>query len=110
MDLWVRSQDKEKLGKICLIEYSKDDYGYHLFGWHDKFDGHSLGTYKSKERALEILDEIQNILNPRLFVNVRPSEEMTELLGGLQHGKILKMKNDFEYKEISTCVYEMPEE
>ena len=59
MELWVRSQDKEKLGKICLIEYSKDDYGYHLFGWHDKFDGHSLGTYKSKERALEILNEIQ---------------------------------------------------
>ena len=105
MELWVRSQDKEILLKVSELEIE--------INMIIAFDGNKyqcLGTYKSKERALQILDEIQNILNPRLFVNIRPSEETTELLGGLQHGKTLKMKNDFEYKEVSTCVYEMPEE
>lgn len=107
MELWVRSQRKTNLYKIDNINMDDNDYTlYYQLSWGQV----ELGTYKSKERALQILDEIQNILNPKLFVNVRPSEEMTELLGGLQHGKTLKMKNDFEYKEISTCVYEMPEE
>jgi hypothetical protein len=133
MELWVRSQTKEQLIKVNNIEifhhYSykdtqekyllpsgsfecrnvqkKDKYIKSVIACNDEI---TLGTYKSKERALEILDEIQNILNPRLFVNVKPSEEMIGLLGGLQHGKTLKMKNDFEYKELSTYVYEMPEE
>ena len=59
MELWVRSQDKTRLGKIELIEYQEDDYGFYLFGWRDKFEGTRLATYKSKERSLEVLDEIQ---------------------------------------------------
>lgn len=63
MDLWIRSQDKERLGKIIYIEYAKDDYGHHLIGWRDKFDGTRIATYKTKERALEVLDEIQKKIN-----------------------------------------------
>ena len=59
MELWIRSQDKTRLGKIELIEYQEDDYGFYLFGWKDKFEGTRLATYKTKERALEVLDEIQ---------------------------------------------------
>ena len=102
MELWVRSQNKEKLGKVCLIEYSKDDYGYHLFGWHDKFDGHSLGTYKSKERALEILDEIQDIL---LIKNIFSLNDEIII-------KSFKKNTEEEIKEVikQISVYQMPEE
>lgn len=62
MELWIRSQDRERLGKIILIEYHKDDYGYYLFGWRDKYEGSRLATYKSKERALEVLDEIEDLM------------------------------------------------
>lgn len=62
MELWVRSQDKTKLGKIELIEYQEDKYGFYLFGWRDKFEGTRLATYKTKERALEVLDKVQNHL------------------------------------------------
>ena len=57
MDLWIRSQDRdylEKVEKIYLWENSFGDY---------QIDGKSeLGTYKTKERALEVLDEIQTQL------------------------------------------------
>jgi len=54
MELWIRSQDKEILLKINELETEANMI--------IAFDGNKyqcLGTYKSKERALEILDEIQ---------------------------------------------------
>ena len=58
MELWVRSQDKKCLIKAKIIKFENgclrgatdDD------GWY-----YDLGKYK-KERALEVLDEIQSIL------------------------------------------------
>ena len=66
MELWVRSQDKERLGKIVYLELKNDDYGFHIIGWRDKFEGTKIATYKTKERALEVLDEIQKIFDFRI--------------------------------------------
>ena len=58
MELWIRSQDKIALSQIkqIAIEDDKKIIGYN--GYCVK-----LGEYNTKERALEVLDEIQNILN-----------------------------------------------
>jgi hypothetical protein len=106
MNLWVRSQDKKKLIKVNEIKIESVIDG-NSFIYSDITD---LGTYKTKERALEVLDEIQNILKPRIMATIKPSEEMKELMGGRQFGKIKKMKQDMEIKELSTYVYEMPKE
>ena len=71
MDLWIRSQDRKRLGKIELIEYEKDDYGYYLFGWWDKYNGSRLATYKSEERALEVLDEIEDLMRSLCDSNLK---------------------------------------
>ena len=57
MDLWVRSQDREIiLSKPILIV----DNNRILTPKNDYRDTHLvLGQYKTKERALEVLDEIQ---------------------------------------------------
>jgi activator of HSP90 ATPase len=57
MDLWIRSQDKKKLIKVNEIKIESVIDG-NSFIYSDATD---LGTYKSKERALEVLDEIQNL-------------------------------------------------
>lgn len=57
MELWIRSQDKRILQKVDNIFLDAN--------YEDKristYDGESieLGTYKTKERAIEVLDEIQ---------------------------------------------------
>lgn len=66
-----------------------------------------VGRYKTKERALEVLDEIQNILKPQLLVR-RNDDNDKVLLGALQKGVTQKL--DMEFKELSTYVYEMPKE
>lgn len=93
MELWIRSQNKEFLHNISFVYLSQeinDNGTIDICG-----NCITLGTYKSKERALEVLDEIQNILKPQVI---------------LKKGKIEGCPDGYEIKELSTVIYEMPEE
>ena len=104
MELWIRSQDKETLIKANDITIEQNM----IIGYFDKDTEYEyLGTYKSKERALEVLDEIQNILKPQILLK-RNDDNDKVLLGALQKG--VTQKIDMEFKELSTYVYEMPKE
>ena len=69
MQLWVRSQDKECLTNISNIQYVYKNYNHGLGTYYDNLK--LLGTYKTKERAIEVLDEIQNILKKDKFEDER---------------------------------------
>ena len=62
MELWIRSQDKNYLIPI------KDVIS--IFSSSLFYQNIILGTYKTKERALEILDEIQEKVCPIGMVNL----------------------------------------
>ena len=103
MELWIRTQSKQSLVKVdnvSIAEQTKTRYNVDSGKW-------ILGRYNSFERALEVLDEIQNILKPQLLVR-RNDDNDKELLGALQKGVTQKL--DMEFKELSTYVYEMPKE
>lgn len=57
--MWVRTQDKETLVKAdkLYIDKNNNKYTINFDSCTDRW--YILGTYKSKERALEVLDEIQ---------------------------------------------------
>ena len=59
MELWIRSQDKERLTTIndLRIYYASKEKVWVIVDCDD------LAYYKTKERALEILDEIQKKIN-----------------------------------------------
>ena len=86
MELWVRSQDRKLLEKAVMIKTGivgetpvivvNNDYVY--------------GEYKTKERALEVLDEIQG------KITVRKENE---------YGVEYIMIND-----VAPIIYEMPKE
>ena len=63
MNLWIRDQDKEFLMKVDNINLGIDVDTNELTRIFTFVDGtvtsFTLGTYNSKERALEVLDEIQ---------------------------------------------------
>lgn len=58
MELWIRSQNGCKLRKTELINYSYEN-GKHIVDCN----GYPCGTYESKKRCLEIIDEIQRKLS-----------------------------------------------
>ena len=61
--MWVRSQDKEFLMKVDNINLGIDvdtNEPTRIFTFVDKtVTSFTLGIYKSKERAIEVLNEIQ---------------------------------------------------
>ena len=68
MNLWIRTQNRMRLFNISLdvsvigILDEKGNIDHYMIGCNDYEMDYELGTYKSKERALEVLDEIQNCL------------------------------------------------
>ena len=63
MELWIRSQDKELLVLAKGFELQNPSYngGCQIFAvWQNNYQ--CVGNYKSKERALEVLDELQKRL------------------------------------------------
>lgn len=67
--MWIRSQNKECLVQInSTIELKHDDHKTIIANvipdFTDNYDGYYsiLGTYESKERALEVLGEIEDLL------------------------------------------------
>ena len=102
MELWIRSQDKETLIKIEHLDiYNSWD------NWIIEECGVDLGHYKTKERALEVLDEIQDILKPKMIVNTYKVEQ-AELCDGTQF--IQPMLDDIQIQNATSYVYQMPEE
>lgn len=63
--MWIRTQNKMQLVKINEIHIKVDEDGFVGIWVDDKKESlkYFLGTYKSKERAIEVLDEIQKKIN-----------------------------------------------
>lgn len=101
--MWVRGQDKGYLVKNPIIDIDiKKNEVYILDRTYAKepFIGRILGVYKSKERALEVLDEIQAYLeNNYLSINDMPQHNN----GLIANGLILFPNN-------KQTVYQMPKE
>lgn len=59
MELWIRSQDKRILQKVTNI-YLDANYEDKRISTYDGNNGNNteLGSYKTKERAMKILEEI----------------------------------------------------
>lgn len=96
MELWIRSQDKKSLVKVNSILVSAnfdmanmETYGYRVFLNDDIY----IGVYRTEERCIEILDEIQKIINGEITM----SKSVESQIVGYE-------------KNIVLNVYEMPEE
>lgn len=67
MELWIRSQDKEVLtlvDNICCMENR-------IVFIPNRANGRAtIGIYESKKRALEILDDINEVLNHKCMFNI----------------------------------------
>lgn len=86
MEVWVRSQDKNRFAKANIFSYDYE-VNRHIVNCN----GYPYGVYNSKERCLEIIDEIQLLLENNGSTNDRISQAISGI------------KNEF-------IVYEMPKE
>lgn len=112
MELWVRSQDRMNLVKIRQISLNYQNNKQIIANYIPDFYPNSgdyyelLGTYSTKERALEVLDEIQSLLQPIIKYKPIVQEEPNTLY---PYKNFVKVDDNVEIKELSTFVYQMPE-
>ena len=106
MDLWIRNQSKAQLIKIDDIHINDTQ----IWG-----NTHWLGDYETKERALEVLNEIQKLLmgqDKMVFKNTGlDNKSLDELYNRIAESNWVGVLDDakVEYIAPSTIVYEMPE-
>lgn len=62
MDLWIRSQDRKKLVKSSYLTLFLSDTNWFIYSDTTTGEPFEIGKYKTKGRALEVLDEIQKHL------------------------------------------------
>lgn len=114
MNLWIRSQDRNRLIQVYDLKLET----FSVFGFSFTDTRIHLGTYKSEGRALEVLDEIQSKLDvfnklinepkdmfknffvPPVFVYEMPKEWSTIKLGD----KVKIIKGSTKLNEIYAVV------
>ena len=113
MELWIRSQNKCELREAGVIKYEYE-YEKHTI----ECNGYTFATYESKERCIEIIDEIQELLKlgntENAFYNITnckmPFDELSELFKrDRKDNAIVTRDVDFEVIMPSVVTYEMPE-
>lgn len=114
MDLWIRSQDKERLMKPIdfyieeTIDYVNKSSQFDIYALNFANDDIIIGTYKTNERAIEILDEIQSLLQPKCILDtssIKPDGNFYK-----DNGIIFQnYEANARIEELSTFVYQMPE-
>ena len=97
MELWIRSQHKGNLVKVHSIEIEARNNGDFEVWAYQEIHQVFLGEYKTKERALEVLDEIQQclIMNFNMSGSYQEADIYlkTKMLNGL-YGVIYNMPKE----------------
>lgn len=111
MDLWIRSQDKLNLTKVRNIWIEKSGQYYGIF---DDSVRYYIGMYETKERALEVLDEIQSLIIKSSRVMVHTPVKNKEIESAFDAdccGVYIESETPIIYPINQQCmVYEMPQE
>lgn len=125
MELWIRSQDKERLIKTIDfyieedIDYVNKSSEFDIYVLNLANDDIRVGTYQTKERALEVLNEISSKIKNRYIVTVESciisKDDIAneyKRLNSLYSGEFIMENPPFEIKPINNDViyYEMPKE
>lgn len=100
MELWIRSQDKERLLKVEDITMEEINDGFSISG-----NGHWLGYYFSEEKCIEILDEIQKELLMTTQQEILGHCKINQEEDIATQLKVFREKSD---KMTKNLVYEMP--
>ena len=108
MELWIRSQDRKLLEKAVMIKIAhlhnesikEEDFTYSIIVNND----YVFADYKTKERALEVLDEIQKLFEPKIIL--KSIKEIAQTLDGVYYTN----PDEYEIEQLSSYVYQMPEE
>lgn len=72
--MYIRSQDRKELAEFNRLSVSSSGDGSYYIHAPDVSPYHSIGDYKSKERCIAVLDELQIAIDRGLSTFNMPKE------------------------------------
>ena len=114
MELWIRSQDKGVLTKannLIVFSNNTNNTSFSIKNF-EQDDSTNLGFYKTKERALEVLDEIQRLLMPAYLISNISKEDGLKLQDHIAFAtSIIQTEDNSKIEQINgSIIYQMPKE
>ena len=116
MDLLIRSQNKMVLTRYTGLRIVVEQEGASII---DETNDYILGMYKTIDRALEVLDEIQNLIHQTFICKLNTPitrDDYERLKSGLaceypdKEFMIQPPQYEFEPINSTVIIYEMPKE
>lgn len=111
MNLWIRSQEnkaiRNMLLKVDTLELGDFNTKEECIVANNLY---CVGIYKNKERALEVLDEIQNILLPKCLIRFDSNTQKIADFLNVGEAYISSTGNSDVRNINNTFVYKMPKE
>ena len=113
--LFIRSQNKKKIAKVesidCFDKYEGNPNNFNGYegqkyvGSYIEVNGKAFATYSSKERAMQVLDEICVALSGKVIAQPKSTSKAKEKVG------IVEENGNVELKTLNCdAVYQMPQE
>lgn len=108
MDLWIRSQNEEIIKRANQLKveiHNKDEYAI-------VEQATTLGKYKTRERAKQVLSEIEKILVPKGVLKLNEIYKQADLKKIQEkYSNLMVIPGDVDYiKTVDTYLYKMPKE
>ena len=101
--MWIRSQGKETLILLNGVEYRQQRERHCIFGISTYGDDIHIASYNTKERCIEVLDEIQEHIETRVV-----ADELMKSMIDTMTDESDKETYTERLRKLS-CVYVMPE-
>lgn len=113
MELWIRSQSKIDLMCVRRVQYGHINNRHIIYGENITM---YLGEYFTKERCLEIIDEIQNLMCKNGLILFKDAEITNLSPKDIEPFKAISFrslgvdkKSEVTIHNAEVVVYEMPE-
>lgn len=113
MELWIRSQDGKLLEKV-------DRISLYVAGGNISCNGTQFAHYKTRERAFQILDEIQEKMKDKYLLKLKNDillsqetiENAKKYFEELNNIPLITGDNNFDIQPINNnvIIYQMPKE
>lgn len=109
MDLWIRTQNKGLHQIIGISEPIGVSDEFVLIGctFNERI---KLGVYKTEERALEVLDEITNLIKPKYLIRMDNHGPVNDFLNNENNSYVSATGVGTVTNINQTLYYEMPKE
>lgn len=110
MDLWIRSQNRKMMERavaVKIVHYKEDGKMSNSIVINNDY---IFGEYETEERALEVLDEITNLIKPKYLIRMDNHGPVNDFLNNENNSYVSAEGVGMVSNINQTLYYEMPKE